>query len=337
MTALSAPAFAQSTCPASIKDCKTTQEMLTLAITAGISAGLEGKIGPVTTTTAKRMACLLPVASALGNNWKIVWGPQLILKQKSGSGICGALFPPAKQPTPANTMMIAKKNNANIYAIAVAGTDPSSGYDWCVEDADITPLAWPFGLHGGFVNQGTNIGVANLRNLAQADAPRSLVNYLAAIASIPVKSTVYVTGDSLGGALAPTLALWLKNHRRTWDPFNRVTLKVYAFAGATPGDKVFAAYINGQFTGDTLNIINNTIDVVPHAWNITTLKQLPNLFSAANIYPGFLVTGAIAAAETNNMDTIRDFKKTHPNYPFDYGRTGSRLQRQPITGKLISP
>ena len=337
LTVFQAPAFAQSACPSSIKDCKTTQEMLTLAIIAGVSAGLEGNIGPVTSTTTKRMACLLPIASALGNNWKRVWGPALILKQKSGSGICGALFPPPKQPTPANTMFVAKKNNENTYAIAVAGTDPSSGYDWCVEDANITPVAWPFGLHGGFVNQGTDIGVGHLRDLQQATAPQTLVKFLAQIASIPQPATVYVTGHSLGGALAPTLALWLKNHRRTWDPFGRVTLKVYAFAGATPGDKVFAAYINSQFTGDALNVINNTLDVVPHAWNITTLKQTTNLFSAANVNPGFLVTGVIAAAETNNLTTIQNFKKSHPRYPFGYGRTGTQSQRQPITGKLISP
>lgn len=334
---LASSVFAQSGCPTSIKDCKTTQEMLSLAITAGMSSGLEGTVGPVTATTAKRVACLLPIASALNNNWKVVWGPELILKQKSGSGICGALFPPAKQPVPANTMFVAKKNNENTYAISVAGTNPASGYDWCVEDANITPQAWPFGLHGGFVNEGTNLGVNYLRNLQQLRAPRTLVNFLAQVGSIPQPSTVYVTGHSLGGALAPTLALWLKNHRGTWDPFNRVTLKVFAFAGATPGDKVFAAYINGQFTGDSLNVINNTNDVVPHAWSITTLKQLPNIFDTVNVNPGFITLGAISAAETNNMDTIRAFKKTHPNYPFAYGRTGTISQRQPITGNLISP
>ena len=40
--------------------------------------------------------------------------------------------PPPTQPTqvPANTVFVAKQNGANVYVIAIAGTNPPSLFDW---------------------------------------------------------------------------------------------------------------------------------------------------------------------------------------------------------------
>ncbi|NJL82710.1 MAG: hypothetical protein HC890_06650 [Chloroflexaceae bacterium] len=96
---------------------------------------------------------------------------------------------------------------------------------------------------------------------------------------------VTVTGYSLGGALSPSYALYLYDtqgdrgkHGRGWDARCNVTLNCLPVAGATPGDKVFSDYYYERLGGRT-NRYWNKKDVVPHAWEIDMLYQIPTLYA----------------------------------------------------------
>ena len=95
---------------------------------------------------------------------------------------------------------------------------------------------------------------------------------------------VTVTGHSKGGALAPALALWLKNTRTPhddttpgWDGAGRATIGCVTFAGPTPGNTAFAKRITRAFEGTHHRVVN-TNDVVTHAWEVKQLQEVPLLF-----------------------------------------------------------
>ncbi len=89
---------------------------------------------------------------------------------------------------------------------------------------------------------------------------------------------IYVTGHSKGGALSPTLALWLADTRgpqadkaEEWDPNKKATVFAYAFAGPTAGNQEFAAHSDQVLTG--CHRIWNKLDVVPYAFVVNDLQK----------------------------------------------------------------
>ncbi len=106
---------------------------------------------------------------------------------------------------------------------------------------------------------------------------------------------VYVTGHSKGGALSSTLALWLAEtqgrdpvpEEDQWDPGHRATVYAYSFAGPTAGNGKFATHSNAVI-GPRCHRIVNRLDVVPHAWAVSDLKQIPSLYELAAVEQGML-------------------------------------------------
>jgi hypothetical protein len=132
---------------------------------------------------------------------------------------------------------------------------------------------------------------------------------------------VTVSGHSLGGALAPVLALWLENNRGSWDGSGKSTLTVYTFAGTTPGNKAYADYLNSLFIGDSLVVINNTLDIVPHAWNLNTMDEIPHLYGS-----DIPLCGVLA-------DLYYTYLR--PRAGLEYTRLGKPEQQQSFTGQLL--
>ncbi len=110
---------------------------------------------------------------------------------------------------------------------------------------------------------------------------------------------VVVTGHSKGGALAPTVALWLRDALESSDPAERwasrerAEIVSHAFAGPTPGNAAFAGRID-QVLGRNHHHVRNTNDVVTHAWQVDELLQIPDLYGARTAPLGPLLPGIVA-------------------------------------------
>src|SRR5207253_5383677 len=118
-----------------------------------------------------------------------------------------------------------------------------------------------------------------------------------------------VTGHSLGGALAPTLALWLKDIQWSWNTAGNVQISAMPSAGPSAGNSAFSHYSDRTLA--TTRFVNS-LDVVPHAWNERTLSQLKNLYAPSipedPIMDG-LIDWAMQAASAG------DYLSVQPNSP----------------------
>ncbi len=140
--------------------------------------------------------------------------------------------------------------------------------------------------------------------LARGDDVLTFLKSAVASARGPVE--IVVTGHSKGGALAPTLALWLHETRGTagdaayrWDPDERAIVSCYAYAGPTAGNAPFAERSN-RLIGDRCHRIHNGLDVVPHAWMPSDLRAIGTLYGAPVVpVPGLAdLAGAVADVVT---------------------------------------
>ncbi|MBO9829604.1 hypothetical protein J7373_15230 [Xanthomonas sp. A2111] len=236
-----------------------------------------------------------PAAQALIGSWELVWGPQVWQKQ-------GAL-------RSGNGMFVAKTSKladlvGDVYVVAIAATDPFSRYDWVVEDFNVAsvvdfltydptastpPVALPQpGDADTAISMGTAIGVWHLLNMVSpehaASSGKTLTAFLQSIAN---GANVIFAGHSLGGALSPTIATWLKSNNKL-EGCNAVYC--YPTAGATPGNAAFSDLCKATLpptAGNTYQVWNrdlwNSLDVVPHAWDATMLEQIKNLYGNGDI------------------------------------------------------
>jgi hypothetical protein len=81
------------------------------------------------------------------------------------------------------------------------------------------------------------------------------------------------------------MALWLYENQATWNPTGKqITVNTQFSAGATPGDKTFSDYYGNTEPGlNQSSRLWNSLDIVPHAWNIEQLQQIPTLYQSCNI------------------------------------------------------
>ncbi|PCC67141.1 Lipase (class 3) [Nannocystis exedens] len=226
---------------------------------------------------AKQIGQALTNAAGIIGQWRIVWGP-------------GVVVQPGNQAYSENLMYVVQNvDQPAQYVIAIAGTNFKSTADSLIEDCFVfKQVPWLYNLAavGAKISLGSAIGLLNLQSVKPAPrlpgAGTTLVEFLRTIVGQNVQITV--AGHSLGGALAPTVALWLADTAQgllfPWDPKKNAVIGAQAYAGPTAGNLEFAVY-SGVKLGAQLRPCYNTMDVVPHAWQ--ELGE-PSLSELAKLY-----------------------------------------------------
>jgi hypothetical protein len=295
------------------------QTMLALAYTADAADAVIGDDVAANITAGDIVNCVLSSVPELSSQWAIVWGPRVYD------------FPIISKGHSNNAMLVVQNtDNPNMYAVAIAGTDPKSWSDWLLEDLwvwDTRP--WYYGNPPASLNPqisaATAVGLSTLQTIAPVSGTPAqglaLREFLGSIMNDTSEDvSIYVTGHSLGGALAPSVACWLNDTKSAWDEKDQSTIHAYAFAGATPGNADFATWMNSQFQGDQLVRVSNTLDMVPHAWNYETMLEIQNLYPAPYSLPR-LLDGVIKGIATKLQ-------------PINYQFVGEGSQIQAIHGSL---
>jgi len=225
----------------------------------------------------------------IGDSWELAWGPGIF--QSSGSSAAD------------NAIYLVRDKVNSVYVIAIAGTNPASKYDITEDLAIEYPLAWPYGGNapaGTLIAPGTQDGVNALLSLESGGL--TLLAYLQNVDAAS-SSTLIFTGHSLGGALAPTLALALA--QQGFDPSAWQAVYVYPTAGPTAGNSAFATFFSQIFPQPAAGPqqwqvwnadLANSLDVVPQAWGENTLASIPDLY-APNITASREITYAVTKAE----------------------------------------
>ena len=234
-----------------------------------------------------------PVASP-NPTWEIVWGPAAYTTP-------GALYQD-------NLMFVAQsQSDPSQMVIAIRGTNFVAQLDWLMDDFDVyQTMTWPPGSTtstpaGAKMSESTSIGLQILftmlgtayKNGTPGPAV-SLMNFLLTQTSAGVD--LCVTGHSLGGCLASTLALYLKDNVASWDSSGKSVVSCITFAAPTAGNAAFAAYSDSRFKGapmplnwdaslgTTCDAVRCSFDVAPMAWIYTNVSASPTSSPLFSIY-----------------------------------------------------
>lgn len=258
--------------------------------------------------------------------WRLVWGPAV-------DEVLISLFDD-------NLAYIVQNiNKPNQFAVVFRGTNPISITDWVFEDfLVVLRFPWRVGRkaypRGAKISHSSHLALRKVTNVvAPAGLPgagTTIQEFLAIqVQTQPEPLEIFVTGHSLGGAISPTFGLLLRQTQgvngipinQQWDPEGSADIKVVSFAGPTAGNSTFAEYSDSLLPPDKMDRLANSKDIVPHAWNQSSLAQLYDLYEP--IAPaGFLFTGVITAARLASL--FGDYTQVNAAQPYLEGTTDPR-------------
>jgi Lipase (class 3) len=224
----------------------------------------------------------VPPISSPNPTWQVVWGPAVYTTP-------GALYQ--------DNMMFAAQNQSDPSQIVVAirGTNFVADLDWLMEDFDVRQtMPWPPGSGvltppQPMMSESTSVDLQILFAMngatysGRTPGPSvSLMQFLLTQTSSPIQ--LCVTGHSLGGCLAGTFALYLKDNPSLWDASGQSNVSCITFAAPTAGNAAFAAYSDSRFSGapnppnwdptlgTTCDAVRCNFDVAPMAWIASNLS-----------------------------------------------------------------
>lgn len=213
--------------------------------------------------------------------WDLIWGPAVYAY---------ALTHPDEYHEDSNVLadnlvFIAQKQDTNVYVLSIMGTNPSSTYGWLLEDINVcNTLPWAEVVSApatsGVISQASKTGLDILNEVKDGPRGTTIIEFLGEILQKGGSFDLYITGHSLGAALAVTYAAYLNDTRGHWTADSDVTLYVYPYAGATVGNMEFKNHIE-ECLNDKFQFPErywNKYDIIPHAWNRSTLAEIPYLY-----------------------------------------------------------
>ncbi|WP_277973314.1 lipase family protein [Pantoea agglomerans] len=231
----------------------------------------------------------------LNGNFKIVWGPAVLKVNDDPTG---------GQRKDDHVIYMAKNiKNQDDYRIAIRGTESTVNI---IEALDIDQIQWntiesdaPSGL---MISEGAGVAMKTIINGKSNNTPgidSTLFDFITALDSESGNGfDVTVTGHSLGGCLASTLALFLKSLLVRLEPLepHRKNIRIHSctFAAPTAGSKSFTDYSAKIFNADGKNKeiypsnflrVYNTSDIVPCAWVSEELERFRNLYDGVTPIP----------------------------------------------------
>lgn len=262
------------------------------------------------------------IQGLIGTDWTPVWGPVVYSNDPGANTVIAD-----------NTMVLFNSPSQNLFVLAIAGTNIDSMYDWFKEDFSVnTRVSWrtvvgnqvniPILDSLAAISGGTYTGLQILLNMQDSNKNTMISALQTAVGKLKTKATLAVAGHSLGGALAPTMALYLHDMQQTssnWNSSGNISaIQAWPTAGPTPGNGSWATYYQyvvnketGSSYGAPLSYTSkyNTLDVIPQAWQSSTLANVPTIYepnikqpSGSN--PVETVTGVLAVgAVLNSVDT----------------------------------
>ena len=244
---------------------------------------------------------LSKTASIIGD-WKAIWGPIVYANDPTSNSVHAD-----------NTMGMYYNATENVLVIAIAGTNVNSPFGWIAEDFSVHKTkSWELitGVkNSGNISLGTYTGLEILLGMKdhQDDTIVSaLKSFLSSNTNLSAVQLA-VAGHSLGGALSPTLALYLSDTKENWDANNQTVIGAFPTAGPTPGDEGFASYYEKQIAADKIYYLSqhNGIDVVPHAWEKSDIEKIPTIYSdyivpPSDANPSETLTGTMASVAALN-------------------------------------
>jgi hypothetical protein len=171
----------------------------------------------------------------------------------------------------ANMAYLARNAATSQYAVVIRGTDFAMPLD-VLEDFAVKNTK-PFTVGGSTVTiaEGTANAYSLVTGAVGGSQGSTLLQELTSLVGAGGEgSTIFVTGHSLGGALATTVALYLRN------ALPKANYQVYTFAAPTAGVTEFATLFDSTFPGSGSGAnsswrVHNAWDVVPQAWQPDTL------------------------------------------------------------------
>ncbi|HUR81959.1 MAG TPA: IPT/TIG domain-containing protein [Thermoanaerobaculia bacterium] len=209
----------------------------------------------------------------------------------------------------ANLAYIATEAATNSFAVVLRGTQFNSLVD-LAEDMMVGNLA-QFTVAGGttplLIAKGTMNAFTEITN-AVSSIGSPLTNVVQQLqqqfANLPSGTTpnLYVTGHSLGGCMATTMALYL--WAQSWA--TPVNFYVYTYAAPSAGLQAFASYYDSIFPSNSWRVYNQ-YDVVPNAWATLMSNVYQKFYPAPGPAQTLVVSDMIKqiAASTNNNTYVQ--------------------------------
>ena len=247
------------------------QQTFTMSILSNSVAGVAGSAWSLQEQLRAAVANSLvdpAYTRYIGTQWELAWGP--VIYQSTFSDYAD------------DAMMVVRgtsDDGSPVYVVAIAATNPVSAFAWLQDFAVFITV--PFGPNAR-IAQGTQLGISILEALPDSTTLTTLAPFLTSVAA--KNATLIFTGHSLGGTLAPTLALDLIGNSAL-DLSAWGAVYVYPTAGATPGDQPFANLFASTFPPRTTGSeawsvwnanVRNTLDYVPLSW--ANLQAIPDLY-----------------------------------------------------------